>query len=146
LNADFAQFHGILLTRIVHASTDSVSIRLFAIDSNSSYVINDTIGLYVKYCAKRMSPWRFSFSTKHHNEIEALHKHCLKSFIVLICNNDGIACLCYDEFRQVIDLNHHGTESIRVARPPRSMYSISGTDGKVRFKIGDSDFPRRLFN
>jgi hypothetical protein len=145
VHKDFAEYHGTMLCRVVHDSTSPVSVRLFATASNASYVINDKIGIFVKYSSNRMSPWGFSFGVSHHEEIERLHAQLPSIFITLICGSDGIACLSYPEFRQVIDMNHVGTESIRVSRKPREMYSVTGTDGKLRFKIGNNDFPRKLF-
>jgi hypothetical protein len=36
-------------------------------------------------------------------------------------------------------------KSIRISRRPKEKYSVSGSDGGLKYKIGENDFPRRLF-
>lgn len=36
------------------------------------------------------------------------------------------------------------TKSIRVSRSTREKYAVSGTDGKLAYKIGNSDFPQKV--
>jgi len=55
---EFEFYHGAVLSGLAHADRP-VSLKLYPTSSNSSYVINDTIGIFVKYSSKRMSPWKF---------------------------------------------------------------------------------------
>jgi len=34
----------------------------------------------------------------------------------------------------------------RISRLPREKYSVLGSDGVLSYKVGDSDFPRKIFN
>jgi hypothetical protein len=143
---EFEFFHGVVLSRLVHASPNQIEIKSYPTSSNSSYVLNNKIGLFVKYSTRRMSPWSFSFKKAHQEEILLMSKSMELVFILLVCNDDGIVCLNYDEFKLVLDEHFDESESIRIRRMHREKYSVVGTDGKLRVKIGESDFPKKLFN
>ena len=140
---DFELHHGAVLARLIHGDTP-VSLTLYPTPSNSSYVINGHIGLYIKYSTKRMTPWNFSFAKAHQDEIKKMKEELGEVFVVLVCESDGLVTLSYEELKKVLDENHEETEWIRVARRPREKYSVSGTDGKLKCKIGENEFPRKI--
>lgn len=142
---EFEFFHGVVLCRLLHGSKERIDIRPYPTPSNSSYILNGKIGLFVKYCAKRMSPWGFTFKKNHQEEIYRMNRE-MPVFILLVCNDDGIVCLDYDELKLLLDDDFGETESIRIRRKPREKYSLVGTDGKLKFKIGASDFPKKILD
>jgi hypothetical protein len=142
---EFEFYHGVVFTRILHGRKDGSSIRLFRSESNSSYVIDSNIGLYIKYSAKRLTPWRFTFAKDHQSEIEDLRGSLSRVFVLLVCSDDGIVCLAYDELKEILDAEHGRVEWISVNRRRREMYSVKGSDGSLEFKIGQNDFPGKLF-
>lgn len=142
---DFEFFHGLVFARIVHGARRSVSIRVFQSESNASYVVNDGVGVYIKYSSKRMTPWRFTFAKEHQDEIELLKSTVRNVFLLLVCNDDGVVCLNYAELKQLLDSQHEPIEWISATRHKREMYSVRGSDGELDFKIGQSDFPQKLF-
>lgn len=143
---EFEFFHGAVFARIVHGTKNAISIKPFPSITNASYVINDDIGIYIKHSRGRMTPWRFTFAKEHQQEIE-LMKKCFKNvFLLLVCSDDGIVCLEYFELKQILDNQHNSIEWISATRHKGEMYSVKGSDGKLGFKIGPSDFPEKLFN
>ena len=142
---EFEFFHGPVFARILHATKNPLSIEPFPTPSNASYVLNSRIGLYVKHSAKRMTPWRFSFKKVHQDEITEMNSKLDQVFLILVCNDDGIVCLSYKELKQILDENHTPTEWVSVARNPRQMYTVKGSDGELDFKIGSNEFPSKLF-
>lgn len=142
---EFDFFHGVVFTRILHVGKMPVSIKSYPTPDNASYVINKTIGIYIKYSAKRMSPWRFSFQKEHQDEILEMKNKLGEVYTILVCNDDGIVCLNFDELKEVLDTQHDTVEWISVARGPREKYEVKGHDGKLRLKIGNSDFPEKIF-
>ena len=142
---EFEFFHGLVLARILHATQRPVLIRPFRPTSNASYVLNNAVGLYIKYSAKRMTPWRFTFLQEHQDEIDALKKSLAKTFLTLVCNDDGIVCLEYSELKAILDHQHKPIEWISVTRRKNQMYSVKGSDGQLDFKVGKSEFPAKLF-
>ncbi|OQY02604.1 MAG: hypothetical protein B6I26_00155 [Desulfobacteraceae bacterium 4572_130] len=137
-------FHGVVLANIVNKN--DVSLKKYK-KNNSSYIINDTIGIYNKYSQKRISPWSFSFLEKHINQILEMNKNLETLFIILICNNDGICCLNYQEFGTVLSVeNKMFPKWIKASRLKKEKYSVSGSDGKLSYKIGNNKFPEKIFN
>jgi hypothetical protein len=143
---EFEFFHGLVFARIIHGTHQPVSIKLFPSTSNSSYVINDKIGIFVKYSSKRMTPWRFTFQKEHQEEIQLMKKELKEVFLLLVCNDDGIVCISYEELKQILDDQHDLIEWISATRHKREMYAIKGSNGKLGFKIGSNDFPEKLFS
>ena len=82
MNYEFNFYHGMALCRIVH--DDRVkSIKLYPTKSNSSYMINEDIGVFLKYSTKRMTPWRFTFMREHREEICEMCEILKAVFVVL---------------------------------------------------------------
>ena len=126
-------FHGAALIRVIrHGSFCSVKV---CEENDCSYLINDDSGIYIKYSQRRLSPWGFTFSEEHVREIEDMNERLGKVFVVLVCNEDGICCLDWQEFATVIS-----TEStmypkwISLSRMKGEKYSVWGRDGKLKHK------------
>jgi hypothetical protein len=82
----------------------------------------------------------FGFKAKHRNEIAKLSEDFREVFVTLACGFDGVACLNAQEFLQV------GTnESVRVMRGPRQKYAISGGESERVLRIGNNEFPAKVF-
>ena len=142
---DFEFFHGLVLARILHGTQRPLSARLFQSVSNASYVINDTIGIYIKYSSKRMTPWNFTFKKEHQEEIDLMKSSFKNVFLILVCNDDGVVCLSYSELKEILDNQHDPIEWISATRHKREMYSVKGSNGELDFKIGQNEFPEKIF-
>jgi len=142
---DFEFYHGLVFARILHGTQRPLSLRPFQSVSNASYVVNDTVGIYIKHSAKRMTPWRFTFMKEHQDEIDLLKLNLAKVFLVLVCGDDGVLCLSFSELKQLLDSQHDPIEWISATRHKREMYSVKGSNGELDFKIGQSEFPVKLF-
>jgi len=145
MTREFEFYHGVVLSRLVHAS-QPVSVELYPTSSNSSYVVNKKVGLFVKYSKKRLTPWNFSFKKEHQDEILEMKNKLYEVFLVLVCHDDGIVTLSFEETKHVLDEIHEDVEWIRVARKPRAKYTITGSDGKLKYKIGDNEFPKKVLD
>ena len=142
---DFEFYHGLVFARILHGTQRPLSLRPFQSVSNASYVLNDTVGIFIKYSSKRMTPWRFTFLKEHQEEIDLLKANLAKVFLVLVCNDDGVVCLSYSEIKLLLDNQHDPIEWISATRHKREMYLVKGSNGELDFKIGQSEFPNKLF-
>ncbi len=135
-------FHGAVFSRII--SERAVYIKKHN-NNISSYVINDKSAIYIKYSQKRISPWIFTFAQTHVDEIKKIKDGFKDVFVLLICNNNGICCLNYQEFSTVISTeNNCFPKWIKAQRQKGEKYAVSGSDGDLTYKIGDSDFPRKI--
>jgi hypothetical protein len=142
---EFEFFHGLVFAKILHAAERPVSIKTFETLSNAAYLVNGRVGIYIKYSAKRMTPWRFTFTAGHQAEIDLMKSKCVDVFLVLVCNDDGVVCLNYEELKEILDDQHDAFEWISATRHKREMYSVKGSNGELNLKVGQNDFPRKLF-
>jgi hypothetical protein len=142
---DFEFFHGVVFARIIHGTQRPLSVRPFQSVSNASYVVNDSIGIYIKYSSKRMTPWRFTFKKEHQEEIDLMKSSFKNVFLILVCNDDGVVCISYSELKEILNNQHDPIEWISATRHKREMYSVKGSNGELDFKIGQNDFPEKIF-
>lgn len=142
---EFEFYHGLVFARILHATQKPISIKTFPSPDNASYVLNDKVGIYIKYSTKRLSPWRFSFQKRHQDEISEMKNNIGEVFLLLVCNDNGIVALSFEELKQILNETHEQVEWISAARGKREMFAVKGSDGKLEFKIGKKDFPAKLF-
>jgi len=139
---DYTFFHGHVLVRLIQ-DPRTRGVELYR--GNNCYLVNKKSGIYLKHSAKRISPWQFTFLPVHLTEIATIESEIKALFLVLVCNDNGICCLDYQETAQLILVgNMDQTKSIRVSRSTREKYAVSGSDGKLEHKIGNNDFPRKV--
>lgn len=138
---EFEFFHGAALITISQASKKPITIEsLTGAYENSAYVLNNSMGLYIKHSKKRLSPWIFTFHKKHQDTIKELNDIYGKSVLLLVCNSDGIVGLDFQELKKVLDNNHTEIEWIRVDRTKGKLYKVTGSDGALEFKVGMTDY------
>lgn len=136
-------FQGVVLARII--GEKSATLKKYS-NNNSSFIIDDDIVIYIKYSQKRIKPWSFSFSDLHVEEMVSIEKKYPKLLVVLVCNDNGICCLDYKEFSTVISVESAVFPKwIKATRSKGEKYSVTGSDGKLKHKIGDSDFPNKIY-
>ena len=141
---DFEFFHGVVFSRLFHATETPVTVRLCKGLSNSAYVINENIGLYIKYSASRLTPWQFSFNRAHLNEVLLMKRKLSHMAVALVCGEDGMAVLTFTEFITVLGEIFEGTGWITVTRKRREKYGVKGSAGDLKYKVGDSEGPTKI--
>lgn len=141
----FEFYHGVVLSRLVNGNVP-VQIHTYLTKSNASYVLNDSVGLYIKHSTKRMTPWHFSFQERHQNEIQEMKDKFTEVFLVLVCGDDGLVTLSFEELKELLDEQHDEVEWVAVSRRPREKYAVSGSDGKLKYKIGENEFPDKILD
>lgn len=146
--------HGPVLSRIIKESDGLNVIIKPAYNKNSYFLttpqyINDEskyIGIFIKYSTKRLTPWRFSIYKSEQEELEVFETACKTAFLILVCGKDGIACLNFDQLKEVLDENFEEHEWVSASRSYRKEYTIKGTDGKLSKKIPPGLFPSKIIN
>lgn len=135
--ADYDFFHGAALLAAVRASADAVPVTILGGLTRGAYEIGRD-ALYVKYSTKRMSPWFFSFSRDHIAALELLREKYERVTLALVCGHDGTVALDADAALAL--LSSEGSRWIRVDRPRRGMYSVSGPAGELPRKLKRAGF------
>lgn len=133
--------------RLANFYTDkNINIHKSDFDSNSSYIVNKNTWLYIKTSSKRNSPWTFTFSKENQDEIQELKNKFWSVFIILVCKDDGIVSLSFDELKHILDYDHEETEWIRVMRKKGEKYMVYWHDGELPYKIWDNEFPKKIID
>lgn len=140
---NYSFYHGAALHRVIHDKKfDSIGL----IFDNDTYLVNSSICLYLKHSSKRLSPWQFTFHQDHTDRMNQLEEKYPRLFVGLICGFNGVCCLSVKEYRILIHEDEiDNTKTIRTSRLARQKYKVTGSDGKLKGKIGDSDFPKKTF-
>jgi hypothetical protein len=133
------------LSRLVHCSREAIAIQTYPSRGNASYIVDGRIGLYIKHSTKRLSPWTFTFQGRHQDEILEMHRRFADVLAVFVCHTDGIACLTFAELQVILGTRRTDVQWVRISRRPREKYAIAGGHGRLKSKIGDNEFPRKLF-
>ena len=140
----FEMYHGSVFSRLLHRAGRAVRIETYPSRSNPCYIIDEHIGLFIKYRTDRMSPWVFSFSEDNVIELLAMKDKLSRVFIALVCHYDGIVCLSFDEFDILINPSRNNGGWIRIERRSREKYAVTGSDGELPGKIGEIEFPSKM--
>ena len=138
------QYHGAALARLLRSGAEPISIGLHP-DYHSAYVIEGIVAVYVKYSTSRLTPWAFVFRPEHQDEIDELCNEFKETFVALVCGTDGVACLDSAEYAHVLDDGSSTSEWVRVSRGPRQRYAVTGGDGQRICRIGNSEYPRKVY-
>lgn len=135
---DYKLYHGSVLADIVDAYEGAVAFRSESEGKRLlNYVINDAVGLQVKYATQRLRPWQFSFTKSHIDSLANLTSSYQACFVVLVCRTDGmIAIGAKDVLASLLPLES-GQAWLRADRKKREMYRVHGPAGEfsAKFKI-----------
>ncbi len=82
--SDFQVYHGVVFSKLCHYTNGALLIQQYPSRDNASYIVNDKIGLYIKYSTKRMTPWHFSFESQHKAEIREMSEQINRLVVVLV--------------------------------------------------------------
>ena len=142
---EFEFYHGAALLALAQASKKSVSIEsLKGIYENNAYIVNNKVGVYIKHTKTRLSPWRFTFHKKHQDTIRELKDLYGDVVLLLVCHNDGIVGLDFNDLKKILNDSHEEVEWIKVERGKRKNYRVSGSDGDLGFTITRDDFIKKV--
>ena len=141
---EYQFFNGVVLNGLVRKGKP-LKIDIFPSNGNNAFTINEKVGIYIKYSKKVISPWKFTFFREHQDEFKIMSE-LLTSFLILVCNKDGIICINSITLKKILDAKHEAVEWISAARLKRESYEIKGSDGKLKFKININDFPRHIIS
>ena len=108
--------------------------------------VDKSIGLFIKYSNKKLSPWRYTIYKAEQEELEILQELCSTVFLIIVNGFDGIACLTFKDLKEILDENYGDSEWISVKRRLHTEYRIAGSDGRLEKKIATNSFPKIVIN
>jgi|SRR6185437_1760529 len=141
MSDEYEFYQGVVLRQLVVNTDFVLMLRPFETQGRiSSFVVNGRVGVFIKHSAKRMSPWRFTFAIEQVSDLLDLTTSYSDSFVVFVCGDDGLVTLPVSKLYEIVSFQ--GTEKvwIRVERPPRSQYAVSGNKSEIPHKISNGIF------
>ena len=132
----------------------SIDNLLRALNNSPVIQLTDIFGslptvTFSKYSAyflseKRISPWRFNFNKSHQEELQHMKQLHKKVFIIFVCYEDGFTCLSWQELKKLLDDNLEDGEWVHIKTMRKEKYTVTGSDGKLKYKIGKNEFPEKI--
>lgn len=143
------KYYGVVLRHLTKSGHRVSGLREVG-DKAGHFHINEEAFLLVKYSSRDRSPWRFSFHPSDFPVlVEGYHQSGLfgGSYVCLVCGFDSVCLLHEDEWSALLNLNDTGRQqTITVCRGAGRSFSVSGTAGKLDYKVPVSRFPSLLFD
>lgn len=126
--AVYERYHGIVIRSLIVNLKGGILIRtLDAHGVVNSFVLNDIVGLYIKHCSKRLTPWVFSFTQDNLAELNLLEESTQSVFVALVCGYDGFLALSLADVHNLAEKKQAANAlTIHVARRKRQMYIVGG--------------------
>ena len=153
------KYYGVVILRLLEKLGDEIPEINFSLStgvSNSSFIIHGlspkligkgdkcSVGLFIKISNKRRSPWRYNFDRKHQDEILSLKKNYGQVFVAFVAGNDGIACIDFNNLKNLLDDTHDEQEWVSVSRKLRENYRVNGNDGGLGKPLPRNSFPNNV--
>jgi len=135
---EFKAYHGSAFAELIDESTVPITLFRPDLSNNAVYLLNNSIGLFIKHSTKRISPWRFSFQAEHVKNVLKLTQKFEHTFMVLICGRYSIAVLNSQEIEELLPLNSPATSWVSVNSSHNTMLTVEGSSGKLKRKIRKS--------
>jgi hypothetical protein len=133
---DYELYQGVVLRQIIVESHAAVKVTPFERAGRcNAYVLNDTIGLFIKHSAARLSPWSFTFHIDQVADLLDLEIAHPTSFCAFVCGSDGLITLDVVTLHQLVTFEETDAAWIRVSRRPRTMYTVVGNRGQLPYKL-----------
>ena len=106
------------------------------------FILNGEILVYFKYSTKGRSPWGFTLNATERKELDGCRAE-YEMIVGLICGDDGVAAVSYDELSTLID---HSVDASHIScyRKHHEHYEVNGPNGTLSFKVAPSAWPRIL--
>ena len=131
----FLRHHGAFLAGLIDKTTLPISIRRIEIEENHFYELNSSIGLYVTYSTKRLSPWTVTFTQDHVKAIFDKMKIYEDFFLVIVCEFNFSAVINRNEISDLLSPSRIQASSITIRTGHDKRLAISGSEGDLKRKL-----------
>jgi hypothetical protein len=133
---EYEFYQGVVLRDIIVQADAPVMIRPFLREGRiSAFVINSRVGVVMKHSAKRMSPWRFTFTLEQASDLLDVEAKYPDLFIVFICGDDGVVTLDVSASHDIVTFDDVETAWVAIERKPRSQYGLRGNRAELSRKV-----------
>jgi hypothetical protein len=136
MSDEYEFYQGVVLRQLVVNTDLFVMLRPYEKQGRiNAFIVNGKIGIFIKHSAKRMSPWSFTFTLEQVSDLLDLTTDYPDTFVIFVCDDDGIVTLKVSDFYAIVNLQDTDKAWIRIERPPRTQYAVSGNRAELPFKV-----------
>jgi hypothetical protein len=133
---EYKFYHGVVLAEIFDLYDGRVTVYRYRDSSRLlNYALNKRVGLQIKYATQRMTPWQFTYSISHINSLKELTEEFRHSFLVLVCESDGMICISANEILPCLLDCDNEQSWLRADRHKRKWYRLFSPAGEFPTKI-----------
>ncbi|WP_161552300.1 hypothetical protein [Rhodothermus marinus] len=116
-------------------------------DTAGHFIINSSTRILVRYASGKNGRWRF---TLREEDIATLLNDYAQSglfgaYLILVCGQEAVGVLSPDEWCQLLDLGgNYKVQTITICRDARCQMEVTGTRGRLAYRIPAARFPRMI--
>ena len=126
---EFERYYGTVFTSLFEEVSD-VRIKKIS-DNDSAYILNDSLGLYIKHATARISPWSYSFRTNDFAVIDQLGIDTKEIAFGLVCGFQGVCLISSDDLRVAGGVFQGDPLRVTVRTMRGGSWKVSGTAGDL---------------
>lgn len=136
-------YHGTALSQIVrHQSFKALNSGS---PKQGHYLINNDRHVLVKYRTTDGPTWQFTFKPEEVAAIKKMGKKSQSVFLCLVCGQETICALDFDEIKVLLSPGSDEQQSIMIEAPANKSLRAKGSKGNLAWTVPHSAFPRKLF-
>jgi hypothetical protein len=129
----YEQFHGAVLHELISTVAGPLTIEALKSEGRvNSFLVNKSLGLQIKHCSKRIAPWLFNFTDGSDSDLKLLLQKTKKVWFALVCGQDGVLLISYDEYQALTSKTSTRSRYVRVDRDRGTMYHVTGNVGQLK--------------
>ncbi len=126
---EFERYYGTVFTSLFEEVSD---VRIKKISNNdSAYILNESLGLYIKHATARISPWSYSFRTNDFAVIDQLELETTEIAFGLVCGFHGVCLISSQDLKVAGGVFQGDALRITVRTMRGGSWKVSGTAGEL---------------
>ena len=129
--SELDRYHGVVLRQMLVAHGRPASIGVVDVFGRVDAFSIAGAAFHIKHSAKRLTPWRFTYMPENLEELAELRRTFDSVWVFLVCGEDGVVGLSFDELHSILAPGEGGAAWIRVSRSRNSMYRVGGVRGDL---------------
>ena len=126
---EFERYYGTVFTSLFEEVSD-VRIKKIS-DNDSAYILNNSLGLYIKHATARISPWSYSFRTNDFAVIDQMGIDTKEIAFGLVCGFQGVCLISSDDLRVAGGVFQGDPLRVTVRTMRGGSWKVSGTAGDL---------------
>jgi len=127
---EFERYYGTVFTSLFEEVPEVRIKRLST--SDSAYILNESLGLYIKHATARVSPWSFSFRDSDFEVINSMPENLKDIAFALACGFHGVCVISKIDFESTGGKFIGEPLRVTVRTVKGGSWTVSGTKGELK--------------